>query len=199
LASNFKVRSIKHKNDVIAYWNGGPGFKHSGKGWVSRRDVTDAGKLIDSWKVFIGKAYGDRGGGGASRDAPPKAVLGRPFVGEPGSVCTETYLCIGPFKSESEAENVCSYISCKLTRFLVMLQKPSQSRLQSASGEEREHAAACLLEIAKQDPDLLDKTDLVRASAELQRIADSSALEYVRMATAKAKGGDESSRYKYGL
>ena len=127
LNSNFKVRSIEHKKDVIAYWNGGPGFKQSGKGWVSRADVTDAGKLIDSWKVFIGKAYGDRGGGGASRDAPPKAVLGRPFVGEPGSVCTETYLCIGPFKSESEADNVCSYISCKLTRFLIMLQKPSQN------------------------------------------------------------------------
>ena len=127
LPSNFNVRSVERKNDVIAYWNGGPGFKQSGKGWVSRAAVTDAGKLIKSWKVFIGKAYGDRGGGGASRDSPPKAVLGRPFVGEPGSVCTETYLCIGPFKSESEAENVCSYISCKLTRFLIMLQKPSQN------------------------------------------------------------------------
>jgi hypothetical protein len=127
LPSNFKVRSTERKDDIIAYWNGGPGFKQSGKGWVSRNEVSDAGKLIDSWKVFIGKAYGDRGGGGASRDAPPKAVLGRPFVGEPGSVCTETYLCIGPLKSESEAENICSYISCKLTRFLVMLQKPSQN------------------------------------------------------------------------
>lgn len=126
IPSNFKIRSDKHKNDVIAYWNGGPGFKQSGKGWLSRSDVTDGGNLIDGWKVFIGRAYGDRGGGGASRDAPPKAVLGRPFVGEPGSVSTETYLCIGPFKSESEAENVCSYVSCKLMRFLVMLHKPAQ-------------------------------------------------------------------------
>lgn len=53
-------------------------------------------------------------------------MLGRPFVGEPGSVSTETYICIGPFKSENEAKNVCSYISCRLTRFLVMLHKPSQ-------------------------------------------------------------------------
>jgi site-specific DNA-methyltransferase (adenine-specific) len=126
ITSNFKVRSEKQKNDVVAYWNGGPGFKQSGRGWVSRSDVTDESNLIEGWKVFIGRAYGDRGGGGASRDAPPKAVLGRPFVGEPGSVSTETYLCIGPFKSESEAKNVCSYISCKLTRFLVMLHKPSQ-------------------------------------------------------------------------
>lgn len=127
LTSNFKVRSAKRKNDIIAYWNGGPGFKQSGKGWVSSADVTDAGQLKGKWKVFIGKAYGDRGGGGASRDAFPKAVLGRPFVGEPNSVCTETYLCIGPCESEKEAKNICSYIACKLTRFLVMLHKPSQN------------------------------------------------------------------------
>jgi len=127
LTSNFKVRSDARKNDVIAYWNGGPGFKQSGKGWVSLADVTDVGQLTDKWKVYIGKAYGDRGGGGASRDAFPKAVLGRPFIGEPNSVCTETYLCIGPCKSETEAKNICSYIACKLTRFLIMLHKPSQN------------------------------------------------------------------------
>jgi len=126
LPTNFKVRSDRKKNDVAAYWNGGPGFKQGGKGWVARAAVTEGAELIDKWKVFIGGAYGDRGGGGASRDAPPKAVLGRPFIGEPGTVSTETYICIGPFKSKAQANNVCSYISCKLTRFLVMLHKPSQ-------------------------------------------------------------------------
>jgi hypothetical protein len=126
IRSNFKIRSDKRKNDVIAYWNGGPGFKQGGKGWVARSEVTDEGNLIDRWKVYIGRAYGDRGGGGASRDAFPKAVLGRPFVGEPGSVSTETYMCIGPCKSEDEAKNLSSYIACKLTRFLVMLHKPAQ-------------------------------------------------------------------------
>ncbi|MCP9439770.1 MAG: Eco57I restriction-modification methylase domain-containing protein, partial [Nitrospira sp.] len=126
LPTNFKVRSTPKPGDVMAYWNGGPGFKQGGKGWVARSDISAGHELIVRWKVFIGMAYGDRGGGGASRDAPPKAVLGRPFVGEPGSVCTETYLVIGPFESEQEARNVCSYIACKLTRFLVMLHKPSQ-------------------------------------------------------------------------
>lgn len=126
LPTNFKVRSGKRAGDVPAYWNGGPGFKQGGLGWVSRKEVTDGIDLIDAWKVFIGGAYGDRGGGGASRDAPPKAVLGRPFIGEPGSISTETYICIGPFNSENEAKNVASYISCKLTRFLVMLHKPAQ-------------------------------------------------------------------------
>jgi site-specific DNA-methyltransferase (adenine-specific) len=126
LRTFFKVRSDKLKNDVIGYWNGGPGFKKSGKGWVSRDDVKEGIDLIDQWKVFLGMAYGDRGGGGASRDSFPKAVLGRPFVGEPGSVSTETYICIGACRSENEAKNICSYIACKLMRFLVMLHKPSQ-------------------------------------------------------------------------
>lgn len=126
LPTNFKIRSEKKSGDIPVYCNGGPGFKQSGKGWVSISDITEGTDLIDKWKVFIGGAYGDRGGGGASRDAPPKAVLGRPFIGEPGTASTETYICIGPFDSKSEAKNVCSYISCKLTRFLVMLHKPSQ-------------------------------------------------------------------------
>jgi site-specific DNA-methyltransferase (adenine-specific) len=126
IRANHEIRSTKRKGDLIAYWNGGPGFKQSGKGWVAHSEVTDAGDLIEKWKAIIGGAYGDRGGGGASRDSFPRAVLGRPFVGEPGSVCTETYVCIGPCSSEVEANNICSYIACKFTRFLVMLHKPAQ-------------------------------------------------------------------------
>jgi hypothetical protein len=130
IRSNHKIRPEKRKNDLAAYWNGGPGFKQSGKGWISPDEITDTGNMTKKWKIFIGKAYGDRGGGGASRDSFPKAVLAKPFVGEPGSICTETYLCIGPFKSEAEAENARAYIACKFTRFVVMLRKPSQNTSQ---------------------------------------------------------------------
>jgi hypothetical protein len=132
LDTAFKVRLNRREGDVAAYWNGGPGFKQGGKGWTARADVTAGHQLIDRWKVFVGRAYGDRGGGGASRDAPPRAVLGRPFVGEPGSVSTETYIAVGPLDSEAEANNLISYISCKLTRFLVLLHKPSQDATRKA-------------------------------------------------------------------
>ena len=33
---------------------------------------------------------------------------------------------IGPFETKSEAESVISYLSCRLTRFLILLHKPSQ-------------------------------------------------------------------------
>ncbi len=126
LDTTFKVREEQRPGDVAIYWNGGPGFKQGGKGWAPRTAAREGLGLIDRWKVLIGRAYGDRGGGGASRDTPPRAVLGRPFLGEPGSICTETYICIGPFSSRDQAQNVVSYLSCKLVRFLVMLHKPSQ-------------------------------------------------------------------------
>ena len=55
---------------------------------VTRRTATD--RQVES---LYWRRIRRPGGGSASRDAPPKAVLGRPFIGEPGSVCTETYLC----------------------------------------------------------------------------------------------------------
>jgi site-specific DNA-methyltransferase (adenine-specific) len=35
-------------------------------------------------------------------------------------------LCIGPLDSKSEAESVLSYLTCRLTRLLILLHKPSQ-------------------------------------------------------------------------
>jgi site-specific DNA-methyltransferase (adenine-specific) len=52
--------------------------------------------------------------------------LSTPFIGEPGSICSETYLCIGPFGSQTEAESALSYLTCRLTRLLILLHKPSQ-------------------------------------------------------------------------
>jgi site-specific DNA-methyltransferase (adenine-specific) len=93
---------------------------------VARSEVTDEGDLVDRWKVYIGRAYGDRGGGGASRDAFPKAVLGRPFIGEPGSISTETYMCIGPCKSEDEAKNLTSYIGHYENIFITAIMRTPQ-------------------------------------------------------------------------
>lgn len=56
----------------------------------------------------------------------PHRIISTPFVGEPGSISSETYLCIGPFNTKSQAESVLFYLSCRLTRLLILLHKPSQ-------------------------------------------------------------------------
>ncbi|HRU54459.1 MAG TPA: restriction endonuclease, partial [Candidatus Sumerlaeia bacterium] len=53
-------------------------------------------------------------------------VLGKPFLGKPGTCCSETYLVIGPATSKKEAKNIISYICTRLFRFLVLLNKPTQ-------------------------------------------------------------------------
>ena len=74
---------------------------------------------IDEYKVYIPRAYGERG-------EFPYIVLGKPFLGEPNTCCTETYLVIGPYASKERAENVISYIKTKFFRFLVLLKKNTQ-------------------------------------------------------------------------
>jgi hypothetical protein len=111
----FRGRKNSKKGDIAIYQNGGIGF-------VSRAEVEIGAELIDSWKIYIGRAAPGTG----NRDTYPHRILSTPFVGEPGSICSETYLCIGPFESKEQAENALSYLTCRLTRLLILLHKPSQ-------------------------------------------------------------------------
>ena len=92
-------------------------------GYVRRRDIKHGESAIDLWKVYIPAL-------GSGSDSFPHPILGRPFVGEPGSVCSETYLVIGPFDDKETCENVISYIRTKFFRFLVLLIKNTQHATQ---------------------------------------------------------------------
>lgn len=115
LETTFKGRKTKHAGDVLIYQNGGTGY-------VARDAVPSGAELIDKWKIFIGRAAPGTG----NRDTYPHKILSTPFIGEPGSICSETYLCIGPFDTKAEAESALSYLTCRLTRLLILLHKPSQ-------------------------------------------------------------------------
>ena len=80
--------------------------------------------MVENYKVFIGAAYGER-------ISSNYLVIGNPFIGEPNSICTETYVAIGQFKSRNEAENVISYMISKFFRFMVFIRKPTQQLLKS--------------------------------------------------------------------
>ena len=69
-------------------------------------------------KIFISFAYG------LSRI--PIQVTNKPFIPEENSVCTGTYLTIGPFLSRKETENALSYMKTKFFRALVLALKNTQ-------------------------------------------------------------------------
>lgn len=91
-------------------------------GYIARADVTNENHVFDKWKLFVGRAAPGTG----NKDTYPHRIISTPFIGEPGSISSWTYMYIGPFDSKKIAENVFSYLSCRLTRFLILLHKPSQ-------------------------------------------------------------------------
>ena len=53
-----------------------------------------------------------------------------PFIPDKASVCTETYLVVGPFESEEECHNALTYINTKFFHILVSPHKISQHATQ---------------------------------------------------------------------
>ena len=116
LDSTFRGKEKRTRNDDLrVYRNGGIGF-------IARSEVQKEKAVFDKWKVFLGRAAPGTG----NKDTYPHRIISTPFIGEPGSISSWTYMYIGPFSSKSEAESALSYLACRLTRFLVLLHKPSQ-------------------------------------------------------------------------
>jgi site-specific DNA-methyltransferase (adenine-specific) len=92
------------------------------RGAMTRKKINKNLHLIDVWKLFLPVA-----GSGRERErSGVDLVLGPPLLGEPGSVCTQTYLVAGPLSSKVKAQSVESYLRTRLARFLVSLRKPAQ-------------------------------------------------------------------------
>jgi len=115
LETTFKGKKTKGSNDVKIYQNGGIGY-------IAKEKFSAGRQYVKKWKIYVGRAAPGTG----NRDTYPHKIISTPFIGEPNSICSETYLCIGPLNSKKEAENALSYLSCRLTRFLILLHKPSQ-------------------------------------------------------------------------
>lgn len=115
LETKFKGKTRKQSDDdLMVYQNGGIGY-------TPRRSITSGVGLIDAWKIFVGRAAPGTG----NRDTYPHRIISTPFVAGPGTISSETYLCIGPFSTKEVAESALTYLSCRLTRLLILLHKPS--------------------------------------------------------------------------
>jgi len=112
LETTFKGLPKYFKNCIKLYQNGGIGY-------IERSLITKNIEKIDKYKVLIPRA-------GSGSDSFPHSILGKPFVAEPGSACTETYIVIGSYDNPLQCINLCTYISTLFFRFLVLLIKSTQ-------------------------------------------------------------------------
>lgn len=117
LPTTFHGHRIQKKGDVLVYEN-------EGQTYISPEVITKSIDVINRYKVFIPRA-------GSGSDAFPHPILGRPFIGAPNTVSSETYIYIGPFDNEQICRNVMTYISTRFLRFLAMLKKVTQSTTRS--------------------------------------------------------------------
>jgi site-specific DNA-methyltransferase (adenine-specific) len=99
-------------------------YAYPDDGWISEGRLGNKPDVYKKYKVFISKAYGERGNF-------PYLVIAKPFIGKPNEVSSETYLSIGPLESEKEAQNVISYMNTRFFRFLVLQKKNTQNAPQS--------------------------------------------------------------------
>ena len=100
-------------NEVLVY-------AYPKNGYISKEKIRQNKHWINKYKVYIAKAYGERG-------AFPYLVLGKPFIGDPSTCCTETYLVVGTFDNKIQAENLISYIKTRFFRFFVLYKKNTQN------------------------------------------------------------------------
>lgn len=91
--------------------------------WVPKSTIQKNTQDVDSWKVFLPIA-----GSGMTQ---PDSVIGGSEIGEPGTVCTQTFRYFGPISSELEAKNLQAYLKTKFCRFMINLRKGSQNTYKS--------------------------------------------------------------------
>lgn len=95
-----------------------------GFGWIKLSDIPKNHEAIKLHKVYISKAYG-------AGESFPHQILGVPFYGEPGSVCSLTYIIVGyDYKkhhfTKDQCDSIISYMKTRFFRYLVSIKKKTQ-------------------------------------------------------------------------
>ncbi len=124
LPNSFKVAkhifssNYSESENISFYYNG---WRKNGIGYVNIDSVNNNRSWINKYKVLIPKAWGT---GNDKKDRL------HPFIVSPNSVCTETYLVVGPFNTLNECKNVIKYINTSFFHSLVSVLKISQNAAQ---------------------------------------------------------------------
>ena len=110
LPSNYRGTDEKSKNLI-------PMLSSSGIHYISRKEILDRDNILDKYKVII--TYAMSGGNKPSAEGDYQIVSSLKVL-NPNEVCTETFLILGTFDNEIEANNLVTYVKTKFFRFLLL-------------------------------------------------------------------------------
>ena len=115
LSTNFDSNLIEHKDYLKV-------FANKKILYVADKMITINRDWINKHKIIVPKAIGT---GNSFTD-----VI-KPIYSPPNTVCTETYILIGPLKTKIECDNLITYINTKFFHFLLSLKKITQDTTKS--------------------------------------------------------------------
>lgn len=94
-------------------------YSSNGVSKISKSKVTQGITYVNKYKVLISKVTSEHAG------EPDKngqfKIISTIRVLEPDSVCTDSYLIIGEYKSKQNAENLFNYLRTRFVRFLLLI------------------------------------------------------------------------------
>lgn len=109
------ISDVKFDDSVKIY--GVEGKKGGSKrvfGYISREKVVKCKDTINQYKLFFSKAFT------TTATVPPEIIKG-----QPGEICSETFLLVGGWKTEKEQLNCLSYMKTKFFRALLFFNRHS--------------------------------------------------------------------------
>ncbi len=118
---NLSLSDTKKNSDDVRLFgllpSGGRGYKY-----ISRSSLPKVSPNIDSYKLFVPKAWG-----GGSKAGCYGGSYANIVIASPGDVCSETFIEFGPCKSKEETCKMAKYFLTKFFRTLLFLAKDSQN------------------------------------------------------------------------
>ena len=118
---NLTLRNSKENDDDLRLF----GLLHRQRTYryIPRTQAISLSPLTDAYKIFIPKAWGNMD----EKSGFLGGSYGNIFVGEPGDICSETYIEFGPFENIKIAKNAEKYFKCKFFRAIFYVNKISQN------------------------------------------------------------------------
>lgn len=111
LRSFYRGKKQSFPNSVVLHSSEGVSF-------IDKKEITRNSKIIDTYKVYIGKINPDRGGVNNASDGMMNVTTKVNIIG-PNEIITETYLLLNIFDIKQEAINCASYFKTRFVRYLL--------------------------------------------------------------------------------
>ena len=111
IGSAERGNSTRGKNSVVLW-------SSQGKGYVNKEDIVTGSNHLNYYHVMMSKVTSEHANE-PTKDGTFK-VISRMQTINPNEACTFSYFIIGDFKTAEESQNLLSYLSTRLARFLLL-------------------------------------------------------------------------------